>query len=107
MSEKQAAKNLLWQSHIDSYQASGLTAKEWCSRNDVSYAALNYWIKKRNTDPAPSDTPVFACVTADHTFSLSAGAPLTIRFASATIEVSDCCHPQLLESLIQLLKKYA
>lgn len=107
MSDKQAAKTALWQSHIDSYQASGLAAKEWCSQNDVSYASLNYWIKKMNNDPALDDTPVFACVTSENTFSLSAGAPLTIRFASAAIEVSDCCHPQLLESLIQILKKYA
>ncbi len=32
-----------WSRHFDDQKSSGLTAKQWCSDNHLSYHAFNYW----------------------------------------------------------------
>ena len=42
----------LWQSRISACRSSGLTAKDWCEKKQVSLSALRYWITKSNSkDP--------------------------------------------------------
>lgn len=106
MSEHISNKSELWRSRIDDYRSSGLSAKEWCSGNSLSYSTLCYWISKFKKKQ--EDEIVFAPLPAENPFPFfTTASPITIRFASAIIEVSEHCHPDLLENLISLLNRYA
>lgn len=73
----------LWQSRIFAYRSSGLTAKDWCEKNQVSLSALRYWITKTNRsgekdEPASSET-VFAKLPSEEEIAKVMGnAPVTI-----------------------------
>lgn len=46
MSNQVLSKNDLWVLRIDTYRSSGLTAREWCTQNNISMSTLRYWIDK-------------------------------------------------------------
>lgn len=41
-------KRIMWANYIKEYRASGLTAADWCEKNDIKLHNLKSWIKKQN-----------------------------------------------------------
>lgn len=107
------SKKELWQSNINDFRSSGLTAGTWCQNHNCSISTLRYWTTKfqRETISSTEETlPAFAKVDTSKlaaSFSLNGSAPVTIRLGGLEISVSDNCHPELLSNLIGILHNYA
>lgn len=98
-----------WISHIEQYRSSGLTAKEWCNKNNLSINTLKYWISKLNKQNSiveDNTIPVFTAITSDISFQKQQGQSLLIRCSNLSIELSEGCNLNLLSSLLDLLKNY-
>ena len=102
----------LWQSRIFAYRSSGLTAKDWCEKNQVSLSALRYWITKTNRsgekdEPASSET-VFAKLPSEEEIAKVMGnAPVTIFSNGLRIELSAGCPADMMSTLIRVLRSNA
>jgi hypothetical protein len=106
------SKKEFWQSNINEYRSSGLTAENWCQTHNLSVSTLRYWITKIKKESLFQDvdiTPAFAKVDIKElsSFSLGGSSPVTIRLGSLEISVSNHCHPELLSNLIDILTAYA
>ncbi len=104
-----SSKKEFWQSNINDYRSSGLTAENWCQTHNLSVSALCYWITKFNRESLSQDvelTSSFAKVDISKlaSFSLNGSASVTINLE---ILVSDNCHPELLANIIGILTTYA
>lgn len=51
-------KQRLWQRHIRSWQASGLSQAGYCRKHDLSLASFGYWRKRVKADAPPTIVPV-------------------------------------------------
>ena len=40
--------NDFWQNHYDTLRVSGLSRKDYCCQNELSYDRFGYWISKKN-----------------------------------------------------------
>ena len=103
-----ASRKELWQSRINAYRTSGLTAKEWCEQNNVSISSLRYWITKSNREAAEdvteSEDTVFARLpTEAEADQLISCAPVTIYKNGIRIELSTDCPPEMMRTLIHVL----
>lgn len=106
MPDKQSDRSALWDARKEAYRTSGLTLKEWCASNEVSYSAFCYHMRKQNKETVTEDI-VFAPLTQESPDTQSFMSPVTIRFASATISISNHCHPDLLHHLLGAINQYA
>lgn len=55
-----------WRGLVTDWQASGLTVREFCSRQDVAEPSFYYWrreLRRREAKPARSPAPAFVPVT--------------------------------------------
>jgi transposase-like protein len=108
MSSQSVDKRSLWKSRIDQYRASGLSAKEWCAKNDTNFNTLKYWISRLNKESTVkrnSAATTFVAVPAEPL--LKSKSSILIRLGKISIEVSDGCAPDLLSNLLGILKNYA
>lgn len=100
-------KQDLWKSRIAQYRDSGLSAKEWCKKYQVSYHAIKYWITKLNkksTNKSKGSEPVFVAVSSK---TVNTKSPIVIHFGEVSIEILDNCSENLLSNLMGVLKNYA
>lgn len=93
-----------WHNIIKSWQNSGEKQTTWCKQNDVNIATFKYWKHKfkraENHDvqfqkletkkPKKTENP--------------SPKPITIEIAEAKIEVYDGANPDLLRTIIKVLK---
>ncbi len=102
-----------WMHLIEERQNSGLTIKEWCSRNDISEHAYYYWLRRVResacTEQLPvaqnesSDSIVFAPLKVNEKESM-AKAPIIIHMPNADIEVRDGSSLKTLETVLSAIK---
>ena len=48
-----AARRRYWREHIERWQASGMTQKDYCERNDLKWSTFHYWRKRVQEPPVP------------------------------------------------------
>lgn len=107
------SKKEFWQSNINDYRTSGLSAQNWCQTHNVSISTLRYWITKFKNESLSqgfeASPTTFAKIDISKlaSFSLNGSAPVIIRLGSLEISVSDNCHPDLLANLVSILTAYA
>ncbi len=41
---------IFWQDHVTTWQASGLTQKAYCQKQDLRYFVFGYWVRKRRSE---------------------------------------------------------
>ena len=46
-----------WQAHVRAQAASGLSRRGYCSRHQLSYHALTYWVRKFRPAPVDASPP--------------------------------------------------
>jgi len=110
MSNQSLSKAELWKLRINEYRSSGLTAKEWCSQNNISLSTLQYWVRSLNKtrlSKVDNPTPIFAELPVLTAASFLGTAPVTIHMGSIRIEITDSCHPDLLSNLFGILANHA
>ena len=100
------SKRVLWQQRITAWQASGLSQKAWCEREQIPLSSLGYWRKRLRNDESGSDesaSPRFIPVSLTESAS-----PVTIRMGgSMTIEISAGIDRGLLRDLLSVLRTEA
>jgi hypothetical protein len=110
MLEHSLSKEELWRLRINDYRSCGLTAAEWCSKNQFPVSTLRYWIHRLNKKQHSNveDTrPVFAELPVLTATSFLGAAPVTVYMGKVRIEIMDSCHFDLLSNLIGILSHHA
>lgn len=108
MNDRVLSKSELWKARVSDYNSSSLSIKEWCSANNCPVSTLHYWIAKfKRQDLKSSESAVFAALPSEAIFSTASIAPVTMYVDSIRIEVANNCHPDLLASLVGILKNDA
>ena len=104
----------LWTDRIRSFQASGLSRKDWCQQNEVPQSTLGYWIRKIQSEiPQKEDDsgPVFAKLPSVQDIRAAenmGNSPVTICLPeNIRIEIGGDCTSRLMAALLQALKSYA
>ncbi len=110
-----ANKQQLWQSRIEDCQNSPLSAKQWCQENQVAYSTYLYWVRKIKSEAAPEQkvlpqAPVFAQLPSEQDIlnvPQRMEAPVSMFLGTVRIEISSGCPQNLLQSLVEILNRYA
>lgn len=101
--EPGVSKRAVWQQRISAWQASGLSQKAWCEREQIPLSSLGYWRKRLRESESPSDeqlAPRFIPVSLT-----GSSAPVTIRLGgSVTIEIAAGIDRGLLQDLLWALR---
>jgi len=105
-------KAALWAERIRELRSSGQTIKEWCMEHKISYSTMGYWLRKFDVkEQEPENEFIFAKLPSEWEInenkmpahsSIQIFIPENIR-----IEISDSCRPELLETLLKVLKSNA
>lgn len=100
----------IWLERIADYRSSGLSVREWCSKNSFQISTLRYWIgrfnKEKNSGDEPASVSEFVAI-ATSGIMISSTAPIVIRIGKISIEVTDGCHPDTLNTVMKVLGAYA
>ncbi len=110
-----ASKQQLWQSRIAECQNSSVSAKQWCHENQVAYSTYLYWARKIKSEAAPEhkvllEDPIFAQLPSEQdilNLPQRMDAPVSMFLGTVRIEISSNCPQNLLQSLVEILKRYA
>lgn len=109
------SKQQLWQSRIAECQNSSIPAKQWCHENQVAYSTYLYWARKIRSGAAPEEkvhpeAPVFAQLPSEQdilNLPQRMDAPVSMFLGRVRIEISSNCPQSLLQSLVEILERYA
>jgi len=103
--EELKRKRAHWKQHIESWQASGLTQREFCRQHHFSYYQFGYW--KKRLVQAETGTKFVTMDLGPSTGkgSSQTGCPLRLVLADKfTIEIDPGFDPHLLRQLIIALR---
>ncbi len=92
-------KEQLWDERIESFLASGLKVREWCSEQGLPEHQLRYWLRKRNANVTSSE-PI-RWVSLESTQPRSSG--VYVRIANTTVEVEPGFDHSVLIDVVQTL----
>jgi hypothetical protein len=97
------AKRRHWQAHIDQWQSSGLTQKEYCRRNGFKWSTFHYWRKRlQDTDKAVT----LVQVPVRDSLSRHLSKELTLILAERyRVEIGDNFNPSTLAKLVDTLEQ--
>lgn len=110
-----ADKQQLWQSRIEECQNSSLSAKQWCQENQIAYSTYLYWVRKIRLEASSEQKallkgPVFAQLPSEQdVLNVSKGTeiPVSMFLGKIRIDLASDCPKSLLQSLIEILSRYA
>ena len=110
---KKDEKLVLWTEHLQAFQASGQTCKEWCREHQIPVSTMSYWNRRlRALEEKSQPELVFAKMPTEQELStkehLTPNAPQRIFITdSIRIEIMADCPPELLCVLVRSLKDHA
>ncbi|MEW6713236.1 MAG: hypothetical protein AB1403_25675 [Candidatus Riflebacteria bacterium] len=104
MNATQKAKNARqWQSHLEVWQAGGLTQAEYCREHKLSEKAFNYWVRKNRQRNSLQLVPLKIQPEVLPT-RLIPSRELKLRIGrSACLEIPADFDPAALEKIIRLV----
>ncbi len=110
-----SSKQQLWQSRTAKCQSSSMSAKRWCHENQVAYSTYLYWARKMRAEAEPEpkvllEDPVFAQLPSERDIlNLPQRMKVLVSMFLGTvqIEISSNCPQNLLQSLVDILNRYA
>ena len=100
-----------WKQRIEDCRVSGLTQRDWCSRQNLSYSSFRYWIRKiRNQDQEDlqSVDPVFARLPSELEVvePICGDPPVVLKAAGLRFEIYQSCSGELLNRLIGAIGRH-
>jgi transposase-like protein len=93
-----------WSEIIKDQSFSGLTQVEWCKNNDVNIHNFRYWRKRLQEAPLDDRKISFVSIKpTPATFKRS----ITLRIGAATLDITGDVNPDVLDTVVQVLMRYA
>jgi hypothetical protein len=104
--QRDPRRERLWRETISAWQASGLSARQYCIRHELKEASFYYWrreIQRRDARRVPSQSPEFVPVTvlpaatlevrcpSGHVVTLPMADATTLRMLFATLAAEATC----------------
>ncbi|MDA8221428.1 MAG: hypothetical protein M0Z35_06860 [Desulfitobacterium hafniense] len=96
----QKLSSLEWDSLIQDYRASGLSAEKWCQEKELEVSKLRWQIRKRQKINKKNQSIQWVPLQADLTGS---SPSITVTIGKAEISVSEGFNKQLLAEVVQSL----
>ena len=93
-----------WQDHIDQWQSSGLTQKEYCRRNGFKWSTFHYW-RKRLQD-TPTAVTLVQVPVSNNLSCQPSHASLTLILDRYKVEIGDNFNPSTLDKLMDTLGRF-
>jgi hypothetical protein len=81
-----ASKADLWLKRVRAFERSGLRRRQWCDRNGVALATLDYWRSRLRT-AAPVSQSLVPIVVTDAPSSCGSSAPGVIEIECAGVRL--------------------
>jgi hypothetical protein len=101
-----AEKRQFWKSHIEGWQASGVSQTEYCRRNQLSFHRFVYWRKKYGPPPTSRKASLVEIDLSGGFHNLLPVQPSRMRLVvdnRHSIEVERDFDPVALQQLLQVL----
>ena len=105
-------KAALWAERIQEFHSSDLSCKEWCTKHEIYFSTMTYWLRKqRKNEQVEGQDLVFAKLPSESELAENIvsipSSPLRIFLSKdIRIEISDSCKPELLETVLRILKSH-
>lgn len=107
-----------WKPIIMECRASGLSIKEWCSKNGVNAKKFYYWqrrLRAAATGEVLADVPNFQPLATTKkkqiielpkpvSIPVQTAAPITIHINGLTMEINNTATPELITTIMQMMK---
>jgi len=97
-----------WQAHIQALEKSGLNRAEYCRRHNISYHAMNYWLRKNSKRSSSQPTLVPVPFQTGLNIAAPSSSGNTVRVVlpgNVAIEVNDNFSPSTLASVLSVLEE--
>ncbi len=104
-----ANKRIEWKARYDAWEASGLSAAEWCRNEEVNKHQMYYWIRKFREDAASKHEPPsgtkWLTVNMQNTPSGHRNEePVFIHVGTLSVEVRPGTDMKLLSHVVRVLQ---
>jgi len=102
-----ADKRIDWKARFDAWEASGLSAAEWCRNQDIKTHQMYYWIRKFKSDATSKHEPDTKWLTVN-VQDVPANHPnqeaVLIHLGTHSIEVRPGTNLDLLSDVMRVLR---
>lgn len=97
-----------WEQRISEYRASGLSATQWCTRQDLPLSTLRYWITRLNKDKAQNTETQWISLDGLLTPEEPQNSmDITIQIGKAIIRLGRSFSDEALHRVMKILQAYA
>lgn len=95
-----------WEQIITACKSSGITAKNWCETNHISFSSYKYWLTRLNKQKKAEANISWAEVKnpVEGTSICPKTAFITLRYDDFAIDISDAVETQLLAEVLKTLR---
>lgn len=101
-------KNKFWQSHIESWEHSGITQADYCRRNELSIKVFGYRKRKLCSKAPAAVSFVPVSIKSSYPASVNAGASLRLVVGNGYgIDIGDGFKPDTLRRLLDTIGQRA
>ncbi|MFT7287230.1 MAG: hypothetical protein ACI87W_001343 [Halieaceae bacterium] len=90
-----------WHPHVEAWQASGVSARRFCTEHSLRYSQFLYWARKQLPRSAPAPASSFTRVVAQRS-AAALGLQITLR-SGVQIGGVDAGNVELLRSVLAQL----
>jgi hypothetical protein len=95
------AKQELWRERIKSFQASGLSRKEWCQKHDFPENQLGYWLRKLQAKEIEPGSNLWVAVEAN----CLSETGISIQIGDVVLAVKRGFDHQVLADVVRALMR--
>lgn len=104
-SMKRLERQLLWQSRIQAFHASGeASAAAWCAKENVPVHSMYHWLRKSRTETKIQPAQWLPVVLEEST--TPATIPITIKYNGLTIECPVDFEETTLRKILQVVQHH-
>lgn len=100
----QRKSETIWKQTIADCKASGLTAMQWCEKNNIKLSTYKYWLTRLNKQKSSATDICWAEMKIpEETIQHPASPSITIRYEKFVIDVSERTDYRLLAEVLKTL----
>lgn len=102
-----ADKRIEWKERFDAWKTSGLSAAEWCRKQNIKVHQMYYWIRKfkeESNQKQGSETKWLSVNMQNQAFDHSANESVLIHLGEMSIEVRPGTDMELLFHVVRVIQ---
>lgn len=94
----------IWKQTIADCKASGLSARQWCEKNNINLSTYKYWLTRVNKQKNSATDICWAEMKIPETVRHSGSTSITIRYDNFVLDIHQNTDLQLLAVVLKTLR---